>query len=409
MTSEFDSAPHRRPPTIELTAKEVESEKPASTSHAGTADSTGDRTDEATPSDDPASNQPAGRPRSRVLGLVVGLAVGAVAMAAILVGLWMAGLAPPRDGAVLPAAPGPQPAATNEISTQLDKIQAALAAQRPEAALAERVAASEAQTKSLGDLLAALNRRVDDIAAATQTAQAQAAAASAAAVGAKTAADGAKTAAQASVQRSDLDALTNRIATLEHTVKTLSDNVTRRGASADDRLARMTVVTEALRATVERGAPYRAELAAVKSFGVDQTAIAPLEPFAATGIPSAAALAHELAALTPDMRPAAGTVPNDNSFLGRLENNAQKLVRVTPVDAPAGAGDDPSTILARINIDAARADIAGALADIARLPEAQRALAAAWVKKADARNAALAASRQIASDALGALAKPASQ
>jgi hypothetical protein len=43
------------------------------------------------------------------------------------------------------------------------------------------------------------------------------------------------------------------------------------------------------------------------------------------------------------------------------------------------------------------------------LPEAQRALAAAWVKTAQAREAAIAASQKIAADALAALAKPGSQ
>ena len=66
-------------------------------------------------------------------------------------------------------------------------------------------------------------------------------------------------------------------------------------------------------------------------------------------------------------------------------------------------------MIARINIDAARGDIAAALAGIARLPESARAPAASWVKKAEAREAAIAASRRIAADALAALGRPASQ
>jgi hypothetical protein len=84
--------------------------------------------------------------------------------------------------------------------------------------------------------------------------------------------------------------------------------------------------------------------------------------------------------------------------------NAQHLVRVTPVDAPAG--DDSLSVAARIGADAARADIAAALADIAKLPESARSLTAAWVRKAEARNAAVAASRQLAASALAALGKP---
>ena len=138
-----------------------------------------------------------------------------------------------------------------------------------------RLAAAEAATKSLSDSLAALTRRVDDVAAAAQSALAQAKSAS-------TAADAAKSAAQAGVARSDLDALAARIAALESAVKTLADDIKHETATADDRAARLTVAAEALRAAVERGAPYQAELAAVKSLGADQSATAPLEPFAAS-------------------------------------------------------------------------------------------------------------------------------
>ena len=57
-------------------------------------------------------------------------------------------------------------------------------------------------------------------------------------------------------------------------MKALSDNATRQAASADDRAARLTIAAEALRAAVERGAPYQAELAAAKSLGADQSATA---------------------------------------------------------------------------------------------------------------------------------------
>ena len=62
--------------------------------------------------------------------------------------------------------------------------------------------------------------------------------------------------------------------------------------------------------------------------------------------------------------------------------------------------------MTRIDVDTAHADIAAALADIAKLPEAAKPLAAAWVEKAQARNAAIAASQRLAADALAALSKP---
>ncbi len=59
----------------------------------------------------------------------------------------------------------------------------------------------------------------------------------------------------------------------------------------------------------------------------------------------------------------------------------------------------PSDVLARIEVGGGQADIAGALADLAKLPAAARAPAQAWIAKAKARQQALAAARAFAADA----------
>ena len=145
----------------------------------------------------------------------------------------------------------------------------------------------------------------------------------------------------------------------------------------------------------------------MQSLGADRNVVTPLEPFAASGVPTADALAHELAGLVPALDQASNPAAGDKTFIERLEANAQKLVRVTPVDAPTGT--DPASVVARIAFDASRADIASALADVAKLPDAAKPLAADWVKKAQARDAAITASRQIAAGALAALSKPGAQ
>ncbi len=394
MTSEPDSSPRRRPPTIDLTAKEVEPETPSSTQESA-ADAAEDRT---------THKEPPGEPNhsnflARVSPYAVGALVGAVVLGAIMAGFWMVGVFPPQQTAAAPGAQGAK-ASTAEISSRLDKIQQELQAPHADQALAARVAAAEAQTKSLADSLAALGRRLDEVAAASQSALAQAKTAAA------TATDAMKNATRTGVEQSDIDAINNRIAALESTMKSLSTDA-QRTSSADDRAARLTVAAEALRAAVDRGAPYQAERAVAQALGADKTATAPLEPFAADGLPNAAALAHEFALLTPSLLQASGAAPRESSFLGNLEAHAQKLVRITPIEAPAG--DDPASVIARINIDAARGDIAAALAGIARLSESARALAASWVKKAEAREAASAASRRIAADALAAIGRPAPQ
>jgi hypothetical protein len=287
--------------------------------------------------------------------------------------------------------------ATAKISSQLDRIEGELQSQPAEPTLATRLAKVEVQTKTVSDSLAAVNQRLDSIAAAAQGAREHADEASAAAKGAT----------RNAVQPGDLDALASRIAALERSIKSLSQTTVRRATPTDDRAARGAVATEALRAAVERGAPFTAELAAVKSFGADRGLVAELEPFAATGIPSAGDLGRELSQLTNSLRQASGSKPADASFLGRLEDNARNLVRVTPIDAPPG--NEPAAVISRLDADAQHADIAAALADVARLPPAAKAIVEPWVQKVNARNAAIAASRRIAAGALAALANAKTQ
>lgn len=440
MTSEPDK-PGRRPPTIELKATEVEQSDAATQSGAtGSADAPSpESSSPASPSPPPSDAS-----SSRLKSYAVGAIIGAVAMAIIVAALRFSGLMASREAAApaLVAAPQtsaamqPAPNNTAAISARLDKLERAIQGQRSEPGPSDRTAAAEAQTKALSDSVAALSRRLDDIAATSQSAAKSADAAQAAADAAKSATANAsrsasqaandavskaasdaasqaasqvasQVASQANGQKSDLDALANRVAALESAIKALSENAAHPAEGANDQAARLTVAAEALRATVERGAPYRVELAAVQSLGVAQDAVAPLQSFAATGVPTAAALAHELAALTPQLRRASETSSGGSSFLDRLEAHARHLVRVTPVDAPAG--NEPSAVMARIEVDAAHTDIGAALTDIAALPETAKPLAADWVGKAKARDAALAASRRIAAAALAGLSKPASQ
>jgi hypothetical protein len=415
MTNESDSTSGRRPPTIELTATEVD--KPKAPPDTASAEKTA-KADKPEPkttakaaapeaSDPKPKPESQGRLQGRWLVHAISAAIGAIAAAAILIGLWLAGFTLARD-VVTAETEGPQAvvpiAANSEITARLDNIEHALAAPKPETpaippALATRLSAVEMQAKMLGDSAATLNHRVDDVAATAQAAQKQAA-------GAASAADAAKSAGQASVQPVDLDALASRIAALESAVKTLSEQVAHPTTGADQ-AARLTVAALALRTTVASGAPYQAELKAVLALGAEQSTAAPLDAFAATGVPARDMLARELAALMPGLRQAAGSSSSETTFLGKLKANAEKLVEFTPAEPPPG--NDPAAVITRLDIDADRADIGAALSDIVALPDHAKSLAADWAKKAQAREAAIAASRSIAADALSSLSKPAAQ
>ena len=98
--------------------------------------------------------------------------------------------------------------------------------------------------------------------------------------------------------------------------------------------------------------------------------------------------------------------PADGSFLERLQANADKIVRIRP--AGEAIGDDAPSVKARLETRAGNADIRGALTELGKLPADARAPALDWIKKAEARNAAIAAARTLAQSALSALAKPGS-
>jgi hypothetical protein len=442
MTSESDNKAGRRPPTIELTATEVgNSQSPPSAGAEPAAEPTAaqdtrsenhtpseNQARESEPSRESAADSHAAEPHAaessapgsnrQLTSHAVSALLGAVVAAGILGGVWLAGLIPSRN-AVTPAepmtapAPATHSAADAAIAARLDKIERAIQGQQqPDAAMGNRIAAVEAQTKSLATSIATLGGRLDEIASSSQSAVKQADAARAAAEAATKASQATNQAtdqamSQNTTERGDIAALTNRLVTLENTVKTLTAAATEAAPETDDRPARLSVAAEALRATVERGAPYQAELAAVQALGVDRAATTPLQPFALQGVPSVSALARELTALTAALEGAAEPAATDATFLDRLKTNAQKLVRITPAGAPPG--NDPADVVARIRFDAAHGDIDAALADIKQLPDPVKALTGDWIKKAQSREAAIAASRKIATDALAALSKPSDQ
>ncbi|MEN3375841.1 MAG: hypothetical protein V7604_1196 [Hyphomicrobiales bacterium] len=202
----------------------------------------------------------------------------------------------------------------------------------------------------------------------------------------------------------DVDALTARLAALEQATKGADERIARAATTGADGAGRLAFVGLVLRTAVERGDPFVTELAAVKPLVTDPAQVAPLEPFAAAGVPRATALARELSQLAGPMLAAAGAAPREAGLFDRLQQGAEKLVRIRPINETPG--DDPATVISRAEVKAANGDLAGALADLSRLPDAVRAPAKDWMKKAEAQVAALAAARRLADTAVGGLAKP---
>jgi hypothetical protein len=316
--------------------------------------------------------------------------------------LWLTGLLPVRTVASTDTtAQGPTDTKTiDALTKRVSKIEEAikkLPASDP--GVAERLSAADNATKSLGIALAALNRRSDEIAATAGQARERADAAAKAVTDLRASMQDIAKNFTAGISPAELDALQKRVAALEQSTKAARDDIAK--ASSADIAARLALSAAALRDAVASGAPFAAELAQAKSLGADEKVLTSLAKFAVTGVPMAQALAQELRAMLPAMLKISGAQAPEAGFLERLQANAGKLVQIRPVNVPPG--DDPSAVQARLEIDAARADIAAALGDLGKLADAARAPAQAWIERAKARQAALTASRQFAADTARAL------
>ena len=383
----------RAAPTIDLTATETPPPEAASPL----------KPDPQPPAQEPPADTAGtkhGGPISMAT-LAAGVA-GAVTVTLVLFALWLPGLVPVRYVATTDTsvqAPADSKA-IDALTQRVSKIEAAISKlPASDASVTERLAATDNAMKSLGIALTALNRRSDDIAATASQARERADAAAQAVAELRASVQEAAKNSSAGISPGELDALQKRIAALEQSAKAARDDIAR--ASSADIAARLALSAAGLRDAVASGAPFAAELAQAKLLGADDKVLVPLAPFAAAGVQTAPALAQELRALLPAMLKISGAQAPEGGFLERLQANAGKLVRVRPVDAPPG--DDASALLARLEIDAVKADIAAALTDLGKLADATRAPAQAWINKANARQAALAAARQYAADTARAL------
>lgn len=274
-----------------------------------------------------------------------------------------------------------------DLAGRLGRVEAAVAAasrQNGDPALAGRLTAAETAVAKLTEQVLRTDKRVDDAA--------------------KVAGGASPAPAAPGVQPAELDAVAARVGTIERNLTALQQQVAQRAsAPVSDKAVRLAVLTSGLRTLVERGTPYAAELTAAKQLVSDPQTFAPLEPFATSGVPSALVLGRELAELGPAMLKA-GDLPAGEEYLERLQAHAEKLVRIRPIKDSPGA--DLAAQIGRAEAKARQADLAGALAELAKLPAPVRAPAEPWIKKAEARQAAVAAAQRVSSGALSALATP---
>ena len=371
--------PKRAPPTIDLEASEVTTEAaPAS---------------DATPPEAAAETaaSPDVPPPAPVSPWVVAPVSGAVA-AALVIGVgWMLGWP-----AIQPASAPPAP----QLSAAIDGLTARVAGLEPKVGKPDPAAA--ARTEALEKTVAALRAEL----AATR---AQGEKLASAVNEVKSAPRGDGTASP------DLSGVDERIAKIESQMRTQGAEIAQQGSTladtkaakpADDMALRRLVSGALLDVQVRIGEPYPATLATAKALAPNPDDLKPLDRFAEKGVPNANRLSSELLALVPKLQPA---VQQNNATTGtgiveRLQAGAAKLVKIERTDT---AGSDRGAVVARITAAALRNDFNEARRELKTLEPDDRAAAQSWLERADARDAALAASRQLATDAMAALAKPA--
>ena len=362
--------PKREGPTIDLEASEVSGDTANANSAAEAA---------------PSSRRPWAVVSTAVIAAVAGAGAAALVLAAVLLAGYPA--ATPTAAPSADKAPQADTAALDALASRLAEVEARAA--RPAASVPDSVA--PARIEALEKALVALRGEI-----ALLRAQSEKLAA---------ALDEAKSAPHEAAAAPDLSGIDDRLAQLERATRAQGSEIAQESKKpADDAPLRRVVVAALLELSVRQSEPYAAALAAAKSVAGNADALKPLDGFAATGVPSAQALGRELFTLVPKLSPPAPEIATTGSGLvDRLEAGAARLVRIERADV---VGNDRGAIVARVTAAALRNDSNEARRELKTLPPADRAAAQAWLDKADARDAALAASRQFATDALAALAKP---
>jgi hypothetical protein len=303
---------------------------------------------------------------------------GAVGAALVIAVGWMLGWPP-----VQPPPAGPQATAINDLTARVAGLEAKSGKPVLDAAVTARLDALEKSSSASRSDLASLRAQSDKTAAAVNEV---------------------KSAPRDAGSAIDVAALNERIAQIERAGT--APAAQQSAKPADDVPLRLVVAAALLDVAVRHGDPYAAALAAAKSLAPNPDALKSLDQFAATGVPNPPMLGRELLTLVPKLSP---TPLPDNpttgtSIVDRLQSGAAKLVRIERTDA---VGTDRGAIVTRVTAAALRNDLAEARRELLTLAPADRAPAQGWLDKVAAHEAALAASRQFAADAMAVLAKPA--
>ena len=200
-------------------------------------------------------------------------------------------------------------------------------------------------------------------------------------------------------------ALGSRVAKIETDLSAAKDGArvteARAVGSADEsKAAPIAVVGQALQRAIADGRPYASDVAALKALGGEPEAVARLAPLADTGAPSVDALKSQWDDVKGNVLAAVKPGQSANS-LDRFAASARALIEVKRVGTVSGS--DPVAIASQVDDALDRGDVAGALAEWKKLPEAGQHVSQGWADTARSRLDAEIAARDIVARAIATL------
>ncbi len=163
----------------------------------------------------------------------------------------------------------------------------------------------------------------------------------------------------------------------------LTDAETKINEPRDDIEVARAIASAALKAAIDRGGPFLTELDTLSKVTPDDPAIASLQSFAATGVPSRSELMQKFPDVANAMLSAINRPDPNQGIMERLTESAFSLVKVRPVGNIEG--ETPDAMIARMENKLRNGDLQGAALEWNGLPEAAKTASADYKKSLDAR------------------------
>jgi hypothetical protein len=151
----------------------------------------------------------------------------------------------------------------------------------------------------------------------------------------------------------------------------------------DDVEVAVAIASAGLKAAVDRGGPFTAELDTLAGIDPNNPAVRELKAFAAAGVPSRSKLVADFPAVADQILASINSGNPNQSLTDRLLSSAFSMVKVRPVGNVEG--DTPNAIVARMEARLTDGDLKGADAEWRKLPETGKQASADYEKSLRAR------------------------